>query len=78
MLQRKHIKTFECILFVRIAGQKLQLCHDTHFLISQSFAGRKSKSKAKPLVGELYKAWSFGESTSCTDRKQKDEGLLNM
>lgn len=42
------------------------------FQIIQSFAGRVSNSEAEPLVSELYEAWSLGESTSCTDGKQKD------
>lgn len=40
--------------------------------ISDILAGRKSISKAEPLVGVFYEAWRFGESTSFTDRKQKD------
>lgn len=42
------------------------------FEISELFAGRQSITKADPLVGVFYEAWRFGESTSFTDRKQKD------
>lgn len=77
MHNRFSTKTIKKRKLITFSGLSSSFLHVWTEMFLLNFAFRESNSKAEPLIGELYEAWSLGESTSCAGRKERrKEGIL--